>query len=370
MYLNAAGTSWPKPEPVREAAARALEADPDDWGESFDRAHRAVAAFVHVPDPARLLLTPAATSALALAVADHAWSAGDRVLTSAMEHHALARPLTKLAALGVAVERIPRAPAGGPLDLDALEAALRRGGVRMVALSMAANVTGELLPTAEATRLAREHGALVLLDAAQVAGWVELDLPGLGADLVAFAGHKGLQAPWGIGGLWVAPDHAMEVVGASCALQVPGASAGPCAPMPGYCDGGSVDRAALAGLEAATAWLAERPDRLARARAQAARIWRALEAIDGVELLGDPDPAARLPTVAFRHRRTPTGTIAEQLRARGVIAGAGVVCAPDAHEALGTAPEGVVRLSVGPAVTDGEIDAALATLDEVIPRRS
>ena len=362
VYLNQAGTSWPKPDVVREAAEAALAAPPDAWREAFHAAHRAVAAHFGVEDPGRLLLTPGCTSALSVAIADHPWQAGDRIVLSHLEHHALHRPATLLEAQGVELVLVPRA-ADGPLDLDALERTLEAGRVRLVAMTAACNVTGELLPVEEIVRLAHAHGALCLVDGAQVCGWMALDLPALGIDLFAFAAHKGLHAPWGLGGLYVAPHVQTRTPAAACEVPAAGEAA-TCATMPGFCDVGSVDLVALAGLHAALGWLAEpaQADRLARARAQVERIADALEALDGVTLLGARAPERRLPTLAFTVRGRSSGEVAAALRQAGVVVGSGLQCAPLAHEALGTAPDGAVRISAGPFVRDDDVERACAAL--------
>lgn len=361
-YLNHAGTSWPKPAPVRVAVARALESSPASWAEDFDAGRRRVSTTLGVRDPERLLLTPGCTSALALAVADLPWEPGDRVLVSGLEHHALARPTQLLAARGVERTVIPRAP-DGPLDLEQLRAELGRGSVRLVAMTAACNVTGELLPLEEVTALAHEHDALCLVDGAQLAGWVDLDLAQLGVDLFAFAAHKGLQAPWGLGGLYVAPHVSLASPSAACELPAPG-TAPACATMPGYCDAGSVDRVALAGLVAALDWLdaPERADRLERARAQVERLAGALERRPDVQLHGTRDPATRLPTIAFTVLGRAPAEVARELAAAGLVVGAGLQCAPLAHESLGTAPSGVVRLSAGPTTCEEDVAAALEAL--------
>ena len=384
-YLNHAGTSWPKPEPVRRAVAAALEAGPGDWGAAYDRGHGALARALDLPRPERLLLTPGGTSALALALADVPWAAGDVVLTSRCEHHAVVRPLRQLEARGVTVERVGRAgggagaaggAAGGPLDLDALERRLAAGGVRLLALTTACNVTGELLPVEAAARLAREHGALVLLDASQTVGWFDHAPLARAADLLAFAGHKGLQAPWGLGGLVVAPEVSLAPPGAACSLEPPADGAAPaCGAMPSFCDAGSVDRLALAGLEAALPWLDDpaRADRLAAGRAAAARLAEGARAL-GYRLHGDPDPDARLPTVALtwgddpaaQGEGTPTH-VARRLEGLGVTASAGHQCAPEAHEALGTAAHGVLRLSLGATSGPDDVDRALEALARARP---
>ncbi len=364
IHLNQAGTSWPKPATVLAAARGVLEEGPGSWPARFHAAHARVARAFGLADPGRLLLTPGCTSALSVAIADHPWAAGDRLLTSALEHHALARPAQLLEARGVEVMHVPRA-ADGPLDLALLETELARGGVRLVAMTAACNVTGELLPVTEIVRLAHEHGALCLLDGAQVCGWLDLDLPRLGVDLFAFAGHKGLHAPWGIGGLYVAPHVSMNTPAAVCAV---GDAAANCTPMPGYCDVGSVDLAALAGLAAGLDWLAapQQADRLERARALIERIVDKLERRPEVCILGVRDPARRLPTVAFTVEGRSSGALADALRAESIVVGSGLHCAPQAHAALGSAPEGAVRLSAGPLLTARDARHAANVLGDVL----
>ncbi len=362
VYLNQAGTTWPKPEPVSKAIAAALETQAEDWPEEFSQAHREVASFFGIEDTSRLLLTPGCTSALALAVADHAWQPSDRVLLSGWEHHALHRQLLKLTELDVQLEVLPPT-VDGPLDLERLESSLVAGGVRMVAVSAASNVTGDLLPLEEIGALAHQHGAKFLVDGAQIAGWWKLDLPNTDIDLFAFGGHKGMHGAWGIGGLYVAPQLSMNTPVATCDVPAAGEPA-TCAVMPGYCDAGSVDRLALAGLQAAVRWLRgpAQADRTERSRRMIARLSSALQTHSQVIVYGQSDPQLRMPTVAFNVRGRSSSDVAGQLAAQGVIAAGGLQCAPLAHEVLGTAPEGAVRLSAGPMNSEQDIEQALEAI--------
>lgn len=366
VYLNHAGTSWPKPPPVIAAVTSAVNSGPEQWGHQFAAAHRDIAEFFHIPDVSQLLLTPGCTSSLSVAIADLPWRSGDRVLTSGLEHHAVARPLTKLTEQGVQVETLRRT-ASSAIDLDQLESALRQHPVRLVALTAASNVTGELLPLAEAIALARQHAAITLVDAAQIAGWWDLDIPALGADLVAFGGHKGLQAPWGIGGLYIAPDLQMNCPTAVCELPRDGQAAS-CTSQPTWCDVGSVDRVALAGLRAAVCWLKSpaQTDRLDRARRMVDQLAQGLQEVGGVTFHGPADITARMPVLACTFDRHTPGQITAALAEQGVIAAGGLQCAPQAHESLGTAPEGVVRWSPGPAQSAEDIERALAAVRAVI----
>ena len=368
LHANHAGTSWPKPASVQAAVVEALAHDVSTWPASYEAGHARVARAFGIEDPARLLLTPGGTSALQVGVRDHPWQAGDRILLSAMEHHALHRPARLLEGVGVEVGIVPRA-AAGPIDLGALEAALAAGRVRLVAVSAAASVTGEVLPVAEIVALAHVHGALCLVDVAQAAGWLPVDVAAWDADLLAFTGHKGLQAPWGIGGLYVHPRVMMQSPEASCDAPAPGGNeargtAPLCSTMPGPCDVGSVDRLALAGLAAALDWL-EAPaqaERLARARSILADVETALQDQPAITVHAAQPAAERLPTVAFTHaHKTPLELVA-WFRARGVQIGGGLLCAPLAHGALGTEPLGVARISVGAAWGPAEAERLLAAV--------
>ncbi|MFT5359244.1 MAG: cysteine desulfurase/selenocysteine lyase [Polyangiales bacterium] len=354
-YLNHAGTSWPKPGGVRSAVAGTWETPARDWPGDFNADHGAVARWLGIADPQRLLLTPGCTAALAVALADLEWQAGERVLCSSFEHQALARPLGALARdHGVEVVAIPPSKISS-FDLDAFERGLE-GGARLVALAWAGNITGEIVPARAIIERAHAHGALVLLDAAQAAGWLPIDVSELGVDLLAFAGHKGPQAPWGIGGLYVAPHVQMRCGDAVCSL-------GERSTMPSYCDTGSVDRAALAGLVAGLEWLEERPERLEHGRAAIERLRHAIPSRDVV--FYGPEVERRVPTLALTHPGVNASALAASLRKQDVIVAAGSMCAPQAHATLGTAEHGVLRLSVGPSTTEDELAHAERVLRDV-----
>ena len=357
IYLNHAGTSWPKPPAVVEAVVEAMNSSPKRWSDRFEQAHSEIAEFFGIGDPAQLLITPGCTSSIAVGLGDIDLEGRRRVLTSTWEHHAMHRPLLQLREAGIAVDYIPP-DSTSALDLDQLEHRLAKGDVGLVAITASANVTGDVLPYQTAIELAHQYDAQVFIDAAQVVGWLDLDLIALGADVVAFGGHKGLQGPWGIGGLYFSADARTK-----CAARSGNPSPADKSQRPGYCDVGSVDQVALAGLHAAIRWLkaSHRAHNLAQARKQIAYIESALNDA-GARCIGIHDPGGRMPTVAFSAGSKTSSEFAATLRAEGVIVGSGHQCAPLAHSHLGTEAEGLVRVSVGPLQDANEIRTATETI--------
>jgi selenocysteine lyase/cysteine desulfurase len=259
-------------------------------------------------------------------------------------------------------------PAGRlPIDLDILDAELAKGA-RVLAITGASNVTGALMPLQEIHAKARHHGIPVLLDAAQIAGWLPIDVANVHA--MAVAGHKGLRGPWGIGLLYVRPGLDLNSPATTCELPFDG-SAPTCTNLPGYCDVGSVNQRALHGLAVAMTGLDEAAltSRLTATRSRVAQLQAGLAHLPGVRILGPLDPAQRLPTVAWTVEGHTSGPLAARMLAHGVRLGSGLQCAPLAHQALGTQDDGCLRASVSPDTTHAEIEQTLSTLTQLLEDR-
>jgi selenocysteine lyase/cysteine desulfurase len=371
IYANNAGTSWPKAPGVVEAASAALAAPPAASHPVLQATRAEVCTALGIDQPERLLLTGSCTAALALAIADLPLQAGDAVLISGLEHHALVRPLQQLVLTrGIVLEVSPYAP-GIPFDLDFAQRHLRSGRVRLIAISGASNVTGELLPVAELGSLARAHGVPLLLDAAQTLGVIPIDLRTSPVDLLVFAGHKGPLAPHGIGGLWAAPSIEFQSPEAVCEIgPIGGDPRGPqlgaprCATFPGDCDVGSANLAAAAGLAAALSWRREQADDPYRdARSFAARLCEALREHPGCRVFGGqgtPHTAA----LSFLIDRLPLTAAEAHFAERGITLRAGQHCAPLALQAIG-ATAGTLRVSFGPFNRASDVDAILDAVADV-----
>jgi cysteine desulfurase/selenocysteine lyase len=375
IYLDYAATSAVRPEAVIEAVDRYLRdvgATPGrsghrlalDAGRVALRCRRALARlFGWEGDPGRIAFFPNATWALNTALAGvlRPW---DRVVRTAYDHNAVRRPVALLARRGVE-ETVVGGGADGSIDLDALERAL--AGARLLALPHASNVLGTALPVAEMARRAHAAGALVLVDAAQSAGHLPIDVEAMGIDLLAFTGHKGLLGPQGTGGLFVRPGVEVDATlaggtgGDSMPLEMPEA-------MPDRLEAGTLNGPGIAGLLAGVEWLAGRgvPAVHARETALKLRLRGRLGAIGRVQVHSPAAPdGVGIVTV------TAEGVTAAELAARldrehGVMTRAGLHCAPEQHQLCGTTAAGAVRFSVGWATTEAEVDAAADAVASIL----
>ncbi|HEY2251687.1 MAG TPA: aminotransferase class V-fold PLP-dependent enzyme, partial [Planctomycetaceae bacterium] len=206
IYLDNAATSFPKPESVyaamddynrrngaaigRGAYRAAIEATA-----IIQRCRKKIAELLGAESPERILFTFNCTDSLNLAL-HGVVQPGDHIITSAIEHNSVLRPLSELRRkLGVEVTHIP-ADVTGLVDPAEFKRALRPN-TKLISLVHASNVTGTIQPIADVGQIAREAGALFLVDAAQTAGHVPIDLRDLPVDILAGPGHKGLLGPLG-----------------------------------------------------------------------------------------------------------------------------------------------------------------------------
>jgi cysteine desulfurase family protein len=373
IYLDYAATSAVRPPEVVEAVERYLRdvgATPGRSGHHLAieagrialRCRRALMRlFGAGGDPGRIAFFPNATYALNAAL-HGILRPGDAVVRTRLDHNAVRRPIGWLAARGVH-ERVLGSDADGGLHLAELDHLLGlEPRARLVVLPHASNVLGTVESPAvfeELARCAHAHGALLLVDAAQSAGHVEIDVAAMGIDLLAFTGHKGLLGPQGTGGLYVREGVEIDPVwsGGTGADSLPVAMP---EAMPDRLEAGTLNGPGIAGLLAGVEWLLERGVASVHARESAlkARLRERLEAVDGVRVLSPAAPEG-VGIVTIVVDGIAPGELAARLdRGFGVMTRAGLHCAPETHELLGTLATGAVRFSVGWATTEAEVDAA------------
>jgi selenocysteine lyase/cysteine desulfurase len=234
-------------------------------------------------------------------------------------------------------------------------------------LGHASNVLGTVQPVAEVGRITRDHDALFLVDAAQTAGVVPIDVRALNIDLLAFPGHKSLLGPTGTGALYVGPR---ATVRAWREGGTGGDSSSETQPkeFPYFLEGGTPNVLGIAGLAAGVRFVQERGIDPIREEevALTERLWRRLEELGGFQVFGHRDPARRVGTLSFRSDALPAPELGGILdEAFDIAVRPGLHCAPYIHRSLGTFPEGAVRVSPGPFNTAEDIDRLARALAEI-----
>jgi cysteine desulfurase family protein len=380
VYLDNAATSWPKPEAMMLAMRRfnaGVGANPGRSGHRLSiaaarvvyAARERAAQLLGAADPARIAFTRNATEALNIAI-QGLLKPGDHVLASSMEHNSVMRPLRAAERRGVQLDVVPCSPEGW-LDPDDVARAIRPG-TRALIVTHTANVTGTLMPIEDLARLAREHGLLLCVDAAQSAGCVPLEVERWGVDILCFTGHKSLCGPQGTGGIYL--REGVEALVEPLLLGGTGsASEYEEQPdfMPDRFEPGTPNAIGLAGLEAGIGHVLATG--VAAIRAHEMRLTglltEALAGMRGVTLLGPRDPERKTGIVSFiLDGQDPAETALELDQDFGVLTRPGLHCAPAAHRTLGTFPAGAVRCSFGPASTEADALAAARAIEAVRAR--
>jgi len=280
------------------------------------------------------------------------------------------RPLRQLEQQGVKVELIP-CMADGSLDFAAfLE--LARPGVRALVTTHASNVCGTVMPVKDMAEICQSMGIWTIVDCAQSGGILPIDMEDWGVDAIAFAGHKGLLGPQGIGGFLITDDLAAEVdpllsggTGSISHMEtVPDF-------LPDRFEPGTQNLPGIFGLNAALTWLEEQGiDRIFNHEmACTARLLEGFSRMEGIRVAGRPQLTGRTAVVSIDFLHMDNADAAFLLEdTYGIMTRCGLHCAPTAHKTLGTFPQGTVRFAPGHATTMEEVEAALAAVQEILAK--
>jgi cysteine desulfurase / selenocysteine lyase len=376
IYLDNAATSFPKPETVYQALdffARHDLANPGRAGHkmalsaerALDDCRHLLNQFFHGEGPERFIFTLNCTDALNMAFKGVLQS-GDHVITSDLEHNSVSRPLRAMELAGrITLTRI-KADSGGTVDPEDIRKAITPK-TRLIAQTHASNVLGTVQPIEAIGKLAREQNLLFLVDAAQTAGVLPIDIQAMCIDLLAFPGHKSLLGPTGTGALYVGPA---AIVGAWREGGTGGDSSSETQPreLPYFLEGGTPNVLGIAGLAAGIKYVQEQGETkiLVHELDLVERLRKRLDEIGGYEVFGHRDMSRRVGTLSLRSEALPAAEVGGILdQAFDIAIRPGLHCAPYIHRAMGTFPDGAVRVSPGPFSTADDIDQLAAALAEI-----
>lgn len=373
IYLDNAATTYPKPECVYSAVDKVFRESSGNPGRSghklslaadkvIDDARFIVSRFFGVTRPESLIFTFNTTDSLNLAIKG-ILTQGDHVITSSMEHNSVTRPLEMLKSKGVEYTKVQTDPAKG-IDVDEINKAIK-SNTKLVIINHVSNVTGTINSVEQIGELCREKGILFLVDAAQSAGIIPIDVNKMNIDMLAFPGHKGLMGPQGTGGLYIRKGIILNTLreggtGSNSELLYQPDT------LPDRYESGTPNIAGIAGLAAGVQYILDEGIENIRKKDTklANKLLNALEDIPNITIYGPPACEERSGVVSLKIDGIEVSEIAAVLdNAFDIAVRAGLHCAPDAHKTLGTLEKGgTLRISAGYFNSEDDIDVCINTL--------
>jgi cysteine desulfurase family protein len=375
IYLDNAATSHPKPEAVVQAMTAFMREVGGNPGRSGHRlsieagrivfeARERIAALFGVGDSSRVIFGQNATEAINLGLKG-LLRKGDHVITSSMEHNSVMRPLRALEREGVALT-VVRCSREGFLDPGEIGRAIRKNS-RMVVLTHASNVVGTLLPLEPIGEMCRRQGILFMVDAAQTAGVMSIDVEREKIDLLAFTGHKALFGPQGTGGLVIGRRVDEKTLQPLKRGGTGSRSEFEEQPdfLPDLCESGTPNTVGLAGLRAGLDFILEVGIEKIRdhERKLTSRLIQGLLRISGAIVYGSGEAEKQCATLSFNLKNWTPSDLSFRLDEEfGILTRVGLHCAPLAHKTVGTFPEGTVRVSMSYLNTEEEVEQTLKAI--------
>lgn len=377
IYFDNAATTQEKPPEVAQAVLEALTSFGGvgrgvhgaslSAGMAVYEARELIASFFGAPNASRVCFTSNVTESLNIALRG-LLQPGNHVITTAASHNSVLRPLHLLRQKGVEVTVVP-IHADGSIDNDAYRTAFRPN-TTLVAVTHASNLTGDVYDIMWQAQVAHEHDALFVLDAAQSAGVIPINMAQQGIDVLCFTGHKSLYGPQGTGGLAVAEgvEIAPFKVGGtgthSYEFEQPRF-------MPERLEAGTMNAHGISGLAAGVSFIQNiGVDTIATHEHNlVARLESGIAEIDGIRILGGHGGVNRTGIVCINIADVDSALVADRLNAEwGICTRAGAHCAPLMHRALGSELQGAVRFSFSWFNTEEQVDVAIDALAELAAR--
>ena len=378
IYLDNASTSFPKAPNVASAMAdyitnRGININRGSYALAYDvediiyTTRQRLNTLFNGHDPSHVIFTQNVTMSLNMVIKG-LLKAGDHVLVSSMEHNAVMRPLTQLLDKGITFDTIP-CDSTGSIQMDSIEPLIRPNTVALI-INHASNVCGTIQPLESIGPICKAHNLQFIVDAAQTAGVIPIDVKACHIDALCFTGHKGLLGPQGIGGIILTKEMAQNLTpliaggtGSFSHLETMPTH------MPDAFEAGTLNLPGIIGLNEGLSYIEsqgmENIHNHELALTQA--FLEGLQSIDVVNIVGKQDIQDRTAVVSITIDSMDPASIAYELESTyHIMTRVGLHCAPRAHQTLGTYPEGTVRFSFGYANTHEDVVSALSALHRIL----
>ena len=378
IYLDNASTSFPKAPTVATAMSdyitnRGININRGSYALAYDvediiyTTRQRLNTLFNGHDPSHVIFTQNVTMSLNMVIKSLLKS-GDHVLVSSMEHNAVMRPLTQLLDKGITFDTIP-CDSTGFIQMDSIEPLIRPNTVALI-INHASNVCGTIQPLESIGSICKTHNLQFIVDAAQTAGVIPIDVKACHIDALCFTGHKGLLGPQGIGGIILTKEMAQTLTpliaggtGSFSHLETMPTH------MPDAFEAGTLNLPGIIGLNEGLSYIEsqgmENIHNHELALTQA--FLEGLQSIDVVNIVGKQDIQDRTAVVSITIDSMDPASIAYELESTyHIMTRVGLHCAPRAHQTLGTYPEGTVRFSFGYANTHEDVVSALSALHRIL----
>lgn len=367
IYLDNAATTFPKPDCVIEAVTTFMKeygGNPGRGGHRLSEAssekifecREELASLIGVSSSEQIVFTKNATEALNLAIKGLCRT-GDEIIITSMEHNSVLRSCISMEKDGVSV-KIVRADSTGYVHPEEVER-LITDRTRLICTIHASNVAGTVNPVREICRIARSRGVFTLLDAAQTGGILNIDTDC--ADMIAFAGHKGLYGPFGTGALYIGSGITLNTLieGGTGSLSE---SALMPEILPDRFEAGTLNACGIAGLCEGIKFIKREGVQEKEAELTEFLLTQ-MSAVKGARVMGNPGVGV----AGVLLKGHDCVDIATRLDREYMIATrAGLHCSPMAHRTLGTISSGLLRFSTGYFNTKDEISDAAHALEKIL----
>lgn len=377
IYLDNGATTFPKPPQVVYAVNEALKlygANPGRSGhrlslkasEEIYKCRTQAAEFFGVEQEENVIFTSNCTHGLNIVIKGYLKS-GDHVVISNLEHNSVVRPITELKKIGVTYTQATVFPGDNDATLNSFRHAIN-AKTKLVVCTHASNVFGVRLPVERITALCHQYGIKVLIDGAQSAGVLPVNIQEFDIDFFAAAGHKGLYGPMGTGILIVKDGDCLETLSQGGTGSSSVSFAQPNI-MPDKFESGTPNLPGIAGLSRGFAFIKHHKleNIAAHEMKLIRRLYHKLSTMEKI-ILYTPEPtlACAVPVLSFNIKDMDSEYVAAYLNKKHDIAvRAGLHCSPAAHTSMNTLDIGTVRVSPSYFNTAGQIDVLIHALQKI-----
>lgn len=378
IYLDNASTSFPKAPTVATAMSdyitnRGININRGSYALAYDvediiyTTRQRLNTLFNGHDPSHVIFTQNVTMSLNMVIKG-LLKVGDHVLVSSMEHNAVMRPLTQLLDKGITFDIIP-CDKMGSIQLESMDSLIRPNTVALI-INHASNVCGTIQPLESIGPICKAHNLQFIVDAAQTAGVIPIDVKVCHIDALCFTGHKGLLGPQGIGGIILTKEMAQNLTpliaggtGSFSHLETLPTH------MPDAFESGTLNLPGIIGLNEGLAYIESQGMENIHNHelALTQSFLEGLQSIAGINIVGKQNIQDRTAVVSITIDSMDPASIAYELESTyHIMTRVGLHCAPRAHQTLGTYPEGTVRFSFGYANTHKDVESALSALHRIL----